>query len=368
MKIVHFITSLAYGGAESLVSDYAINQKNNGHEVAVIAIINIGETRNTEKLIKNNIKVYYLQDYLTGFTNKKFIRRLIMQHKLNFILEEIAPDIVHAHLEVLNYLQFIPQNSRYKLLYTCHSKPDYYFGTSNQKNLVNNLIHKKGMKIIALHSEAKSEIDSLFECRSYILPNGVDSRRFSCENAFREHTREELGLSDQDFLVGHIGRLTYAKNHEFLFRMFVAIRSVNKSARLLFIGSGEKKDDLFSELKRLDLMDSVIYIEHTDKPEKYLQAMDVFVMPSIFEGFPVVLLEAQFLGVPCVVADTITKDAIINKNARMLSLKDDISIWVKTVFDVVNIIDYKNITIREFDIAIINKRLEDIYIDVISIK
>lgn len=121
-------------------------------------------------------------------------------------------------------------------------------------------------------------------------------------------------------MVGHVGRFSYPKNHEYLIKIFKSIND-KISARLLLVGDGELMPEIRDEVCKLGLNDKVIFTGVRSDVARLLQGMDVFVFPSIYEGLPVSVVEAQAAGVPCVISDTISEECIlINELVKRLSL------------------------------------------------
>ena len=160
------------------------------------------------------------------------------------------------------------------------------------------------------------------------LPNGVDAARFSTPNpAGRAALRRELGVKDTDILYGHIGRFTQQKNHPFLLRMFAALLQRQPNARLVLLGEG---DGLCAARQQAEpLGDAVIFAGVKSNTADYYRAMDAFLLPSLFEGLPVVLVEAQAAGLPCFAADTVDRGAAFTPSVQFLPLQE--TAWVNAL-------------------------------------
>lgn len=164
----------------------------------------------------------------------------------------------------------------------------------------------------------------------HVLKNAIVATDFTYDKDIRTKTRKELSL-DNKFVLGHIGRFETQKNHLFLLDIFKAVHDRKEDAVLLLIGDGVLKQEVRSRIDQLDLSDCVILTGvRTDIPE-LLQAMDVFVFPSLFEGIPVTLVEAQASGVHCVVSDTISEETVITDLIETVSLAQPAGIWADTI-------------------------------------
>lgn len=163
-----------------------------------------------------------------------------------------------------------------------------------------------------------------------VLVNGIDCERFSFVPSVRKQMRQKLGLQDC-FVVGHIGRFSQQKNHTRLLHIFKAILQQKPQARLLLCGQGENFEQSQQEADALGIAGEVLFCGNVKRPEDYLQAMDVFVLPSLFEGLPIVGVEAQASGLPCIFADTITQEVKILPQTQFLALTQPDEVWAECI-------------------------------------
>lgn len=172
---------------------------------------------------------------------------------------------------------------------------------------------------------------SIIEAGNYaVLPNGIELEKYDYNEAVRKEMRAKLGLEDR-FVVGHAGRFSDQKNHTFLLDIFKEIARKNDKAVLLLFGVGELVEPMKEKAKRLGIQERVIFYGASSEMEKMYQAMDVFLMPSLHEGLPVTGVEAQASGLPCVFADTITKEVDITGHSVFLSLDEAPGVWADKV-------------------------------------
>ena len=163
-----------------------------------------------------------------------------------------------------------------------------------------------------------------------VLVNGIDCERFSFVPSVRVQMRQKLGLQDC-FVVGHIGRFSQQKNHTRLLHIFKAVLQQKPQARLLLCGRGENFEQSQQEADALGITGEVLFCGNVKRPEDYLQAMDVFVLPSLFEGLPIVGVEAQASGLPCIFADTITQEVKILPQTQFLALTQPDEVWAECI-------------------------------------
>ena len=160
----------------------------------------------------------------------------------------------------------------------------------------------------------------------HYLNNGLDLSIYHFSDEKRRRIREKFNLEDK-FVVGHVGRFSRQKNHEFLLDIFHALKKKRQNAVLLLVGNGELKKNIEDRANALGIADSIIFAGVRSDVPDLLSAMDVFVFPSFYEGMPNTVIEAQSTGLPCVIADTITREAGVTDCVRFKSLHDSAESW-----------------------------------------
>lgn len=161
-----------------------------------------------------------------------------------------------------------------------------------------------------------------------LVHNGVDPEVFRFDEENREALRREFGLSGR-LVVGHVGRFVRQKNHGFLLECFREIRKKREDALLFLVGTGPLEGEIRKQVRQLGLEKDVIFAGQRFDIPGLLSAMDVFVFPSFHEGMPNTVIEAQATGLPCLIADTITKEAAITELVQYASLQDTPEHWAE---------------------------------------
>lgn len=195
-----------------------------------------------------------------------------------------------------------------------------------------------------------------------IMPNAIDTERYQYRPGRREHLRECLGLKER-FVVGNIGRYAFQKNQEFLIRVFAEAYSKDPRLHLLCVGEGELLRRLEQMADTFGISKGISFMGWQEHPEDYLQVMDVFCLPSRFEGFPISVIEAQAAGLRCLIADTVTKEAKLTDLVKFLPLKKEQ--WVQEILGS-NISGHregwdKEIADAGYDIRTAAGKLEEMY-------
>ncbi len=159
-----------------------------------------------------------------------------------------------------------------------------------------------------------------FKNNFYVLPNAVDCAAFRFDGERRRKARQSLGLGDC-LVCGNVGRLyPPQKNHPFILKIFAEVKKQHPNSKLLLVGA-EEEPSLLSLAKKLQIEKDVLFLGQRRDVADLLFAMDVFLFPSLREGLPVAAIEAQASGLPVLMASTITREALVAENAKMLSLE-----------------------------------------------
>lgn len=192
------------------------------------------------------------------------------------------------------------------------------------------------MKLLATDFLACSEAAGTWlygKNRYIVLNNAIDIRNYFFDSTIRDVTRKEFGVSG-NFVIGHVGKFLEVKNHTFLIDIFEQYYQLDSSARLMLVGDGPKKQEIEKKIESKGLGECVIFVGSKDNVGKFYAAMDFFVLPSLYEGLPLVMLEGQASGLPMLVANTITQDAKCCNEVIYKSLSDGAMAWAQTIQDI----------------------------------
>ncbi len=169
------------------------------------------------------------------------------------------------------------------------------------------------------------------EGRTVFVPNAIDCRAFAPNAAVREKMRTELGL-DGSYVIGHVGRFHYAKNHEYLLQVFAALcRRGKRAYALMLLGEGGGMEDMKKLADRLGIADRVLFLGNHSNIADYYQAMDYFVYPSRYEGLPGTVVEAQTCGLRCLMSDTICQEVMVTGLVHAMPITADPDEWAEYV-------------------------------------
>lgn len=205
----------------------------------------------------------------------------------------------------------------------------------------------KGYVTKLLRSSLKYKTDYCFTCseeagiavfgkkwvkkgRVWTIPNAIDVNRFQYNEAVRKAVREELAIQDK-FVIGHVGRFGFMKNHTYLVDIFAELCRNREDMALVLIGKGEEEARIREKLHALEIEDKVIFLGNRFDVERYYQAFDYFVFPSVFEGLPGSVVEAQAAGLHCLVSDRVTGEVVLTDLVSCRSIEEEPKLWAEEI-------------------------------------
>lgn len=208
--------------------------------------------------------------------------------------------------------------------------------------------------------------DAVNSGKVHFIKNGIETERFVYDECIRKEKRKELGIADK-FVVGHVGRFMQQKNHSYLIDIFEQIVEKNDNAVLMLVSDGHLMEDIKKKVHNLGLDDKVLFLGNRRDVNQLMQAMDVFVFPSLWEGLPLTGIEAQASGLPVVMSDVITNEVCVTDNVHMMSLNASPESWANKILEVCCNFNRKNVQQEiidgGFDIRTTAAWLQDFYLN-----
>lgn len=169
----------------------------------------------------------------------------------------------------------------------------------------------------------------LFGREVKVIHNAIDVDKFKFDEKVRNKIRKELNV-DNKFLIGHVGRFEPQKNHDFLIDIFYEYQKIDKDAVLLLIGTGNLEDKIKEKIKLLRIDNKVIFTGNISNVNEMYNAIDLFILPSLHEGLPVVGVESQANKLPTLISDKVTREIKVNDNIEFLPI-NNVDIWLKKI-------------------------------------
>lgn len=201
-----------------------------------------------------------------------------------------------------------------------------------------------------------------------VIRNAVDASAYAYDRNVSVEVKRELGITGR-FVIGHVGRFSAVKNHEFLIDVFREVHRNDPKALLLLVGKGETEPVIREKVKKLGLTDDVLFLGLRSDVDMLMQAMDIFVLPSLYEGLPVTLIEAQAAGLPVIAASSITDESDITGLVAFVSLDESVERWALEILSR-KLQGRRNrgleIQQKGYDVRKVSQELQDFYISLIK--
>lgn len=345
------LTSLKCGGAESVLMNYYRKMDSSDICFDFFVFSNKEEFFENEIISRNGTIIKADPDDRLR-SGMKLLKELGNSNKYDVI--EIHTENAHSVIWVIiSYLSGFK-----KVIVHSHS-------TNNSKKvehfLCKVLLNLLPIKKFSCGKEASKYM--FFRDNAYLVNNAIDLRKYAYNGTVRKKMRSELGINDE-LILGHVGRFIELKNHKLLLNICKCFITDGVEFKLLLIGDGELFQSIKKMAKKLDIENSVIFTGNVNNVSDYLQAMDLFVLPSYYEGFPTVAVEAQSAGLKCLLSDTITHDVNVTGLVEFYSIKESPKDWKKKIHAMLpyeRIDTSSKLQNRGFDIVTETNKLAKVY-------
>ena len=363
IRVASVIGRYIGGGVEAVTINYYRNIDKN--KVQLDFICDEDSTNIPyEEIEKMGGKVIIIPSYSKPFKYHKELKK---------VLKEGNYKIIHSNINTLSVFSLFAAKCAGVPVRIAHSH-----STTNKKEKKKNLMKqvlRHFSKVFATDYMCCSELAGrwLFGNKEYdkgnvyLLNNAIDLDKFKYNESLRKKKRKELGIKDNTLVIGHIGRFVAQKNHDFLIDIFNEIHKKNNNSILLLAGQGPLMEDIKNKVKELNLEDSVKFLGQRNDANELYQAFDVFLLPSLYEGLPVVGVEAQAAGLLCYLSDDMTKETKVLDITKFMSLNNTPEEWADNILDDVKkykrIDTSKEMTAKNFNIKEEAKKLEEYYLN-----
>ena len=377
MRILYVLNdTLHHAGTESVILNYYNHIDRERYQIDFLLNAPKSELEENDicrYLIKKGSKVFCI-------TPRRVDSKKNKQEYLE-ILKSEKYDIVHTHVDAIgSYFLSLAQTAGVKVRIAHSHNTRHQLANKGIKNRIHYAYLEKCRKDIrreATHYMACSKEagewlfgrENIDNKKVYILNNAIDTEKFKFNQAIRDEVRKDLGIKDDELLIGHIGRFKPQKNHSFLIDVFKEISESDNTSKLLLVGDGPLKEEIEEKVKAYNIAARVIFYGETKDPSRLLNAMDIFLFPSVHEGLSVVMVEAQCNGLKCIMSDTdeVSKDTVITDNVECLTL-DDPKEWANKTLNAETSRkdETKTLADKGYDITQEAKKLEDFYSGILS--
>ena len=289
-------------------------------------------------------------------------------HQLKSIFKKNDYKIIHTHMDAMGAWVLKVAKQCGIPIRIAHSHNTQHLSTNPIKLFFLEQA-RKNINRYATHRMACSEAAGkwLFKDAPFqIIRNAIDIDKFLYNPESREKIRRKWSINQNDFLIGHIGRFDTQKNHSFLIDVFKQVHQKCPQCKLMLVGEGRLMHEIKAKVELFNLKESVIFTGSRNDANLFYNAFDLFVLPSLFEGLPVVSIEAAINGCKSCLADTITNEASIGNQTIYLPLNK--TIWTKTIVPIIGNCNKRQSALFNpyqsgYDIKTEAKKLQDIYLD-----
>ena len=324
IRILHAVVNMNRGGAETLIMNV---YRNIDRSKIQFDFLTCKEGCFDDEIERMGGKVHRIP-YMTDVGHFQFIKTLE-----RFFSDNPEYQTVHSHMDKMSGLVLrAAQRSGIKTR-ICHSHNTSSEGglfAKSYKWFAGHYILKNASHYFACSKKASAWLYGNQFNKAFILKNGIDCCQFMYSSTIEKEVRRELKISKEQFIVGHIGRFCHQKNHSLVIEIFAEIKKLKPEAILLLIGDGELRSNLEKKAEKMGLRNTIKFLGVRSDINRLLQAFNVMIFPSLHEGLPVTLVEAQAAGIPCVISDVITNE--VDMGAGLIfyeNIKTSPSIWAE---------------------------------------
>lgn len=323
IKIMHFVSGIGNDGVAQVLTNYTgrMNRYFPIEESIVYQHKADSKRLELEQKLGN-------QTYRIPFKKKHPIKNLIATYKL---IKNKRPDIVEAHMNLVN---FFPLFIAWMLKVPVRISHSHIAQNADNINPKLAPLFKKLNIVFANTLVACGEEAGKYMYGNknfHIVYNAIDQSKYKFNQKYRDELRNKYNISDTTVVLGNIGRITKQKNQKFLIDVFANYLKENNDAVLFIIGNGELESELDQYIKKRKIEDKVIRIEGVTDTEKFYSAFDVFLLPSLYEGLPVVAIEAQASGVKVLMSNTVDPTVKYTNSVYFLPLNEGTQPWVRSI-------------------------------------
>lgn len=336
LRVLHVVVNMNLGGAETLLMNL---YRNIDRSKIQFDFLTCKEGVFDEEILKLGGKVYRIP-YITEVGHSKYLKALT-----DFFMNTSQYQIVHSHMDKMSGFVLRAAKKAGVSVRIAHSHSTRSEGGAAAriyKWYAGTMIRKCATDFVSCSREAAEWLFGNKEDRTILLKNGIDLEQFKFSQKVRESIRSELKIKENQFIVGHVGRFSMPKNHSYLLEVFKDFLSYREEAILLLVGDGPLLPQIKRKVEEMKLTKNVKFLGSRSDVEQLLQAFDIFLFPSVFEGFPISVIEAQATGLPCLISDSITKEIDMGLGlVQSLSLKNK-KLWIDKMQDIYGIHSTRN--------------------------
>lgn len=340
IKVLHLVGSMKRAGIETFIMNMFRKMDRNEFHFDFLCKDDTTAGDYDQEIIDNGSKILYVEYNKKGGKLKSIYNYLALKKVLKRLKNEY--DIFHIH-QYHAFDAYIPAKAAIDagfkniIIHSHSASADAHFKLHE--------MFKKKIHSLSLTRLSCSEGSGKWmygEDNFIVIRNGIDTEKFKYDAKVRAEYRKKYSIEESDVVIGHVGRFFKVKNHSFLVDIFNEYHHSNPGSKLLLVGDGPDKEAIIQKCKELSLSDSVIFIPSNSNPSVYYQMMDIYIMPSIYEGVSLTAIEAETSGLPCLFSDTVTNDVDLLDSVKHISLNASLKTWNDAINDLLNMKNDRN--------------------------
>lgn len=325
VRVLHVIVNMNRGGAETLIMNL---YRNINRSKIQFDFLTCKEGVFDQEILNLGGRIHRIP-YITERGHFHYIKNLNQFFKMNNDYK-----IVHSHMDKMSGLVLKAAKMArvpVRIAHSHNTESEGGLAAKIYKEFAGSNINKAATHYLACSNLAAKWLFKDKANAATLLKNGIETDKFIFSKEVRDQIRNELGLGYDSLVIGHVGRFNHQKNHSFLVDIFYELSKIATESFLVFVGDGALRSEIEKKVRKLRLNDKVLFLGERSDINNVLQAFDLFVFPSIHEGLPVTLIEAQGAGLPCLISDQITPEVDLGMGLiKFIPLKKN-DIWVEEI-------------------------------------
>lgn len=322
LRVAQMMTDMNFGGVEMVIMNYYRNIDRSKVQFDFLAL--------EDSLIPQKAEIERLGGRI--YVVPRYTHLVRYEREVQRILRENRYHIVHSNMNTLSVFALYAAKKVGVPVRILHNHSTAGKGES-KKNILKYLL-RPFAKVYATDLCACSQHAGKWifgKNTDYrVINNAIDLERYHFRSEIREQFRKELGI-ENDFVLGHVGRFCFQKNHEFLIEVFEKVVKSRPDSKLLLIGEGKDEERVRALVSQKELSDNVLFLGKQTDVSPYYQAMDCFVLPSRYEGLGMVAIEAQACGLPTICSTEVPEEAAITNLVKFLGLDLPSAEWANEI-------------------------------------
>lgn len=325
IRVLHVVVNMNRGGAETLIMNL---YRNIDRSKVQFDFLTNNEGIFDSEIINMGGKIYRIP-YISDVGHFNYIKELN-----RFFLTHSKYQIVHSHMDKMS--GFVLRAAKkagipVRISHSHSTNSEGNFIIKSYKWYAGKHILPNSTNLLACSHQAAKWLFQKANEKTELIKNGIESNKFRFSQETRAAVRKELNICENSFIIGHVGRFSAPKNHMFLLKIFKSTVKIIPNSVLILVGDGPLLSEIKKKVSEYSLENRVKFLGSRDDVNRLLQAFDLFIFPSLYEGLPVSVIEAQGSGLPCLLSDAITMEVDLGLNLVQFLPLTNFDEWINKI-------------------------------------